>query len=347
MKIAKYIFFLLVLLAFALFVFISTQPNSFSITETRTINASKELVFDYTNDLSTWKSWWIPFNENRANIKPDSTIVEYDTNLIEKKMSYAKDSIHFAVYDENFTGNTTLNFKSLETKKTEITWIVKGDTTFKMKFISFFKGGMQNVLDDILQQSMENINTELQTKFDTFSIEINGFETKNGCQYIAIQDSTAIDNFDLKRKELFKKLGQFITNNNLTINGDPFVIFKSKSAKYYNYLSCIPVTTVLDSIAIDSTMIKGKFDSYLALKTTLKGSYSNRNNTWKKAKKSIEKSSYKENKDGLHIEVYKKESKQVPANNVTEIYIPVRKPIIANEPKKDSLQPTITSKDSI
>ena len=347
MKIAKYIFFLLVLLAFALFVFISTQPNSFSISETKTINASKELVFDYTNDLNTWKSWWIPFNENRANIKPDSTIVEYDANLIEKQAVFAKDSIQFAVFDNNFTGNSTLVFNALEAKKSEITWKVSGDISFKMKFISFFKGGMQNILDDILQQSMENINTELQSKFDTFSIVLNGFEEKNGCQYIAIQDSTSVDNFDQKRKELFKKLGQFITNNNLTTNGDPFVIFKSRSKESYKYLSCIPVTTVLDSIAVDSTMTKGKFDSYLALKMTLKGSYSNRNNTWKEGTKAISNSNYKENKEGLYIEVYKKESKQVPANNVTEIYIPVRKPIIANEPEKDSLQPTETTKDSI
>src|SRR5690606_32009864 len=135
MKIAKYIFFLLVLLAFALFVFISTQPNSFSISETKTINASKELVFDYTNDLNTWKSWWIPFNENRANIKPDSTIVEYDSNLIEKQAVFAKDSIHFAVFDNNFTGNSTLVFNALEAKKSEITWKVSGDISFKMKFI--------------------------------------------------------------------------------------------------------------------------------------------------------------------------------------------------------------------
>jgi hypothetical protein len=45
--------------------------------------------------------------------------------------------------------------------------------------------------------------------------------------------------------------------------------------------------------------------------------------------------------------VYKKESKQMPANNITEIYIPVHKPIIVNEPKKDSLQPTETIQDSI
>lgn len=345
MKIAKYIFLLIILLAFALFVFISTQPNQFSLSETRTINSNKEQVFSYVNDLNSWENWWIPFNGNKGNLKIDSTIIDYNSNRIEKQTEFANDSIQFSINDEDFIGKSTLIFNSLESKKSEITWKINGDLTFKMKFLSFFRGGMQNVLNNVLQQSMGNINIELKNTFENFSITLNGFETKSGKQYIAIQDSTSVNDFDQKRKTLFKKLGHFITENNLTINGDPFVIFKSKNKNNYNFLSCIPVTAVLDSIVVDSTMTKGSFDSYLALKTTLKGNYSNKNNAWEKAKKSIEKSSYKENKDGLYIEVYKKEFKQKPADNVTEIFIPVKKQVVINEARKDSL--VITTKDSI
>ena len=347
MKIAKYIFLLILLLAFALFVFISTQPNSFTFKESKTINSNKEQVFLYVNDLSSWKNWWIPFNGTQETIQIDSTHVKYNGNALEKLASFENDSIQFAITDANFNGNSTLTIKSIDKAQTEISWKVNGEVSFKTKFLAFLRGGMQNLLQSDIQQSFLNIENELQKKFLDYSITLNGFETKNGVTYIAIADSTSTSSFDERRKQNLKKLGEFITKRDLTINGDPFVIFKSRNKGSYKYLSCIPVTAILDSIAVDSTMTKGRFDSYLALKTTLKGSFTNRTNAWEEAKKSIEKSNYKENKDGLYIEVYKKESKQSPASNVTEVYIPVRKPIIANEPKKDSLQPTETTKDSI
>ena len=348
MKIAKYIFLLLILLAFALFVFISTQPNEFSFSESRTIDSNKEQVFNYVNDLNAWKNWWIPFEGNQEDIKVDSTKIEYFGNTLKKHATFQNDSIQFEVTDTNFKGNSSIVFKSLADKKTEVSWNIKGELSFKMKFLSFFRGGIQNVLKDDLQQSIENINLEFKNLFENFTITLDGFETKKGNQYIAIQDSISIDNFDEKRKVLFKKLGQFITEQNLTPSGDPFVIFKTKTKTSYKYLSCIPVTAVLDSIKIDSTaaIVKGRVEPYLAIKTTLKGNYSYRTNAWKEAKKAIEKSSYKEKTDGLYIEVYKKEFKQKPADNITEIFIPVRKPIVVNESQKDSLS-TTTEKDSI
>lgn len=348
MKIAKYIFLLLILLAFALFVFISTQPNEFSFSETRTIDSNKEQVFTYVNDLNSWKSWWIPFEGDKETIQIDSTKIEYASNTLQKFASFENDSIQFEITDANFKGNSSIVFKSLADKKTEVNWKMNGDLSFKMKFMSFFRGGIQNVLNDDLQQSIENINLDLKDLFENFTITLNGFETKKGIQYIAIQDSISINEFDEKRKVLFKKLGQFITQKNLTTNGDPFVIFKTRTKNSYKYLSCIPVNAVLDSIKVDSTLaiLKGRVEPYLAIKTTLKGSYSYRNKAWTEARTSITKSNYKEKTDGLYIEVYKKEFKQKPADNVTEIYIPVKKPVIANESKKDSLT-TTTKKDSI
>ncbi len=211
--------------------------------------------------------------------------------------------------------------------------------SFKTKFIAFFRGGMQNILDDVLQESMENINSEIKSNFDVFSIAINGFETKSGTNYIAIKDSIITKDFDVKRNQNFKKLGEFITRENITVNGNPFVIFKPDSTKF---LSCIPIATDLATLITDSTIVKGNFEPYLALKTTLKGNYTNRNKTWNEAKEAIKKSNYKENKVGLFIEVYKNESKKSPSKNVTEIYIPV----IVNQSKKDSIQ-TEKTKDSI
>lgn len=339
MKIAKYLFLLFVLLAFALFVFISTQPNEFSVSETHTIHAKKEQVFNYVNDLNSWRNWWIPFSGDKENITTDSLKVEYSNNILERKNSFAQDSIHFEISDSDFKGNSSLIFTTLENSISEITWNIKGETTFKTKFIAFFRGGMQNILDDVLQESMENINSEMKSNFDVFSIAINGFETKSGTQYIAISDSIITNDFDVKRNQNFKKLGEFITKENITVNGNPFVIFKPDST---NFLSCIPIATDL-ALVIDSTVIKGDFEPYLALKTTLKGNFTNRNQAWSEAKEAIKKSNYKENKEGLFIEVYKNESKKLPSKNITEIYIPV----IVNHSKKDSIQTETIQQDSL
>ena len=344
MRIAKYLLLILLLLSFALFVFIATQPNGFSVTAKGTIATSKLQTFEYVNNLSTWEKWWIPFDEKSKTLQIDVSKITYNHSTIEKIASFENDSIELFITDVDFNGSSILSFNPIDKKKTEVLWKINGEVSFKTKFLAFFKGGMQNVLESKMQESFQNIENEMQKTFLDYSITLNGFETKNGLTYIAIVDSINKGDFDEKRKQNFKRIDAFIKKQNLTKNGDPFVIFYIDSI---HYLSCIPIAKELDSITVDSSMTKGKFDSYLALKTTLKGNYSYRNTAWEEAKKSLKKSNYKEKKDGLYIEVYKNESKQTPANNITEIYIPVRKPVIVNEPKKDSLQPTETRKDSL
>ena len=54
MKITKYILLLVILLSVAFVVFIATQPNDYEINREKIITTSKDNVFNYVNDYTTW-----------------------------------------------------------------------------------------------------------------------------------------------------------------------------------------------------------------------------------------------------------------------------------------------------
>lgn len=63
MKIAKYIFLLLLLLTFALLVFVATQPGDFSFSQTKLIQSDKETLFSKITTYNDYQNWFLQFTQ--------------------------------------------------------------------------------------------------------------------------------------------------------------------------------------------------------------------------------------------------------------------------------------------
>ena len=347
MKITKYILLLFLLLSIAFIVFIATQPNEYEIKREKVIATSKENVFNYINDFTTWEDWF-----DLKEFDP-STIVNYSTTnndlsaflswksttsigKITTTKVYLNDTISqdFYINDEIHKVDWTLTETPLGTK---INWRMKGKLSFKWKFNAVLQNGMDDVYGKIFEKGINKIDQYLVSEFETMTITHQGIVTKHATNFIQQLDSCSIDDFQLKSKNMLQNMIQFVNNNEIELKGPPFVIIEKRdeNLNYIKFAMCVPVEEEI--LTTEGSEISGNhFEEFLAFKTTLVGDYNHLKKARRKAIEELTKLNYELNNKNKHIEIYKISLPKVknPSQWVTEIYFPVQKKIIKPKIKK-------------
>ncbi|MEZ4787431.1 MAG: hypothetical protein R2790_06035 [Flavobacterium haoranii] len=345
MKIAKYLFLLLLLICVAAFVFIATQPNDFAFSKSYTISNNKDQVYDYVADVKSWPNWFLGFKESQTSFKADSTSVFWESsplNKISKSNVHAKDSIDFEITYEDFDATSQIKFLNQKKEQTEIVWKFEGKLNFKAKLLAFLNGGAENMYGSQIEKSLQNIKENLTSTFNQHTITINSFVTKHETNYISIKDSITSAKVETTILSNINKLKSFIKDNALHTKAEPFTIFHQITKDKAVIETCFPIEEEVVTSS-ETSITSGKLNEYFALKATLKGNWTYKDKLWAEAKKSVEKSSYKEKSSIPYLEVYKNIDTKTPANSVTELYIAVSKPVVEQE-ENDSLK---TATDSI
>jgi effector-binding domain-containing protein len=338
MKIAKYILLLLALFSIAFSVFVATQPGSFEIVKEKNIDTSKTLVFDFISNLEN-ATQWFPYilsddnldftkNENNsissANWK--STTSQYQ---LTNETLFNADSLY-----QNFQENDNIQkliWKLEEQKeKTKIVLKVTGNLSFKQKLNALFHGGAENVFGPKLEVALTNIENRLNASFVEHSITIQGFSYQKGTNFIKQKDSCSIKDFDIRSKEILKKVNQFVEQNGIQPTGNPFVLFDrwEERKNFVVYAFCIPIEEEIVSTT-NPNITGGNIPNYLALKTKLIGNTAlHRKKAYDAAIKYIAKNKYEEDYGGYYLEIYPTEKDKKQHNPTVEIIIPVRKKIV-------------------
>ena len=360
MRIAKYIFLLLLLLSIAFIVFIATQPNEFDYKSEKTMASPKNTVFQFVTDFKNWKNWSPEYNSKLKTSLSEITseegaFINWDETKILTTQIFKNDS----VYQQQKVGNTTydLYWKFIEdTGKTKVIWGIKGKLTFKEKLMSFFKGGNEFIYTSRIEQGLENINEYIINEISNYNILINGVINNHASYYIQQKDSCRMDEFAFRNVKALKNVAQFVKQNDIVINGDAFIRFDSWNLDLepIYFAACVPIEEEILTTPLSD--ITGHYqDEYTALKVTLKGSYSHRKEAWTKALQFIEANEeYTLDKENKITEIHKKDRSNTtnPSEFITEILIPVKstdsnsKPVVtqaASAPK-----PVVTQKkDSV
>lgn len=335
---------MLFLLAFV--VFVATQPATYQITKQKEINSPTNVVFDYVNDFSNWSDWQQFNDEENLNFTTSTnTIGEKAFVLWNTKNKIAttfsqKDSI-VQDYIQN-TNKQTLHWKFKKTKTGTLALVtIKGDLTFKEKIYSVLNGGITSYVGPQIESSLDKINNYLVNELGNFDIKIIGLVNRPETIFIEQKDSCLVKDFPNKSKVLLKTMKTFIKNNNIETLGVPFVIFyNSPNGNMMKYSMCVPVKDEI--LTTPESDIQGNsFESFLAVKTILKGDYSHMKNAWSKARNYIAENKFTEDKASVYMGIYKKSLPEVnePSKWETEIYIPVvkRKPKPRKRVISDSL----------
>lgn len=336
MRILKYIFLLLILILIGLTVFVSTQNANYDVTRSKVIKNPRAVVFNYINDYRNWETFasWIQNDSSMKFTYPELTMGKgaacswtSDSNEGTLNTYFVKENDSLAQRMVQNEESSTIFWKFKDTVGgTKVTWRSKGKLDFKSKVLAFFKGGINSVIGDTYEKSLENLNKNLDYEINTYKIKVNGIVTRTGGFYLKQFMHCQQKDVDRYIKILVPRMEHFFQKNNLSKNGKLFIIYHKydRTNDDVGFSVCMPIK---DSIHImpGSDIESGEMPNYTSLKTTLIGDYSHTQMAWKKAFKYISDNHLERNRSGQVIEVYVKGRNDVksPSKWITEIYVPV------------------------
>jgi effector-binding domain-containing protein len=245
----------------------------------------------------------------------------------------------------NYNGTeATVNWKFKDTTGgTKVTWSNKGSMSFKFKVTSIFSGGAAQVFGDMYEKSLANLGKTIDYEMKTYKIRVDGAIKKPGTFYLKQTITSKISNVPYNLRILIPRMINFFKKNKLVMYGKPFVIYHTyDTANGVTKLSvCIPIKEEIH-IQAGSDMGSGLLLPFSSVKTTLTGDYSHHNEAVKKTIEYLKKNNLTQNTDVSRIEVYTKNMVQVanPSQWITEIYTPIKSPLVASSEPKTTTQPT-------
>ncbi|KAF2517091.1 SRPBCC family protein [Flavobacterium foetidum] len=342
MKILKYLFLLSLLSLVALTVFVATQKGDFDVERSKVINSSRTSVYSYLNDFRNYEDFesWSVEDPSMKMTYPNKTsgngasfywegaegkgnaitLNTKEGESIEQKMKY-----------EGTNAAVTWTLKDTLNGKTKVTWKGKGTMSFLFKIYAALHGGSDKVIGTIYEKSLVNIDKNLDYETKTYAIKVNGLVKKTETPYIRQTFTSEISKINKNARIVIPKLIHFSENNSLSSNGKPFIIYHTyDTANGLAKISiCLPINKEI-SISAGSDISSGKLDSFEAVKTTLKGDYSHRDEAIKKSTAFINKEKITPDLSWSHLEILSISKLDVksPSKLMTEIYFPTRPKIV-------------------
>ncbi|SFA69199.1 hypothetical protein SAMN05660845_0054 [Flavobacterium swingsii] len=334
MKIAKYIFLLLLLISITISVFVATKDGNYTVTKSKQIDVSKEIVFNYVSDSKNWETI-NPWKRENTKVK---SIQKIDGETILQN-----------IIINEVPAELKLTFKDTLSKKTIVTWTTCGKLSFKDKFLSIINRGTHNNFAEKFENGLTILNTILTTEINTFSVKVDGFVNRDTVFYIQRVMSCKVEELPAKIKNILPKLNELLKITNTPSNGAPFIVYHSVDSLANKIVVSVAIPTkhkVFTSAGSD--IHTGQTNPFQAVKATLTGNYLHKKEALTQIYDFMSKNKLERSDRNKIFEI-------IPINNsteksaakwVTEIYIPVRpiKIAIRVEPvKKDTVNTVIES----
>jgi len=359
MRILKYLFLLLLLSLLGVTVYVATQKGDFEVVTSRIVKAQRSTVFDYINDYRNWEtfgSWMkkrrtIKFDYGTKSVGSGGTChweLESDHGSLRTYYVKENDSIaQKAVFNQS---NSFIYWTFKDTVGgTKVSVHFKGQMDLLSKVTIFFKGGIEGLLHEVCEKSLQNLDKTLDYELKTYSIKVNGISQRLSGYCLKQTVSSKIKNVAKNIKIIMPRMVHFFKKNHIAIQGKPFVLYEryDKANDFVTISICIPTTKQL-YLMPGSDVTSGEIIAFTCLKTTLMGDHSHTQQAWAAARKYIDDHQLKENIAGYYSEVYVKTIEDVkqPSKWITEIYIPVF-PVVplavtASPPVNQTVPPTNT-----
>jgi uncharacterized protein YndB with AHSA1/START domain/effector-binding domain-containing protein len=342
MKILKYLFLFALLSFVALTVFVATQKGDFSVERSKVINSPRTTVYNYLNDFRNYEdfeSWSVEdpsikmtyanktsgngatFYWDGADGKGNSIILKTkDGESIDQKMQF--DGTEANV---NWTLKDTLN------GKTKVTWKGKGTMSFLFKIYTALHGGSDRVIGTIYEKSLANIDKNLDYETKTYAVTVDGVVKKTETPYIKQTFTSEIAKVSKNARIVIPKLIHFSETNGLAASGKPFIIYHTYDTKtgLAKISICLPINKEI-STSSGSDILAGKLNGFDAVKTTLNGDYSHRNEAIAKTTAYINNQKIIPDLSWSHLEILTLSKLDVKASSklVTEIYFPIKPKVV-------------------
>jgi predicted transcriptional regulator YdeE len=356
MKIAKYLFLLLILLATTVSVFIATKDGRYTVQKSRIINVPKEKVYNYVLDYKNWA--------NFDFIKKDSALIlNYSpiTAGIKSQLSWQGSTTSgnikslFVIENDSisqemsYNGEASqMNWKFKDTlNSTKVTWSANGEMNFKEKCYALIYGESKIKMGILFEKGLANISNILSTETNTFKINVEGFVERDTLVYLQSLAQCNIKDLPQRIKKIVPKLKLLASNTNTKSGGSPFIVYHSRDtiANTIKFSIAIPVTKKVYT-SQESDILPGQIMPFQAVKATLEGDYSHKNDLLQQVYQYMKKNKLSQNYSFKVIEILRKSiaTDESPAQWVTDIYVPVKlKKAIVKPVKRDTIPAVVNT----
>lgn len=311
MKSLKYIIFLLLIAIIGISIYVAVQPNSFEVSQSKTIKAPASVLFETIKDTSSTdrSSFW----KKNEQLKSSSYNPPFSI-----QQSYTSNEIANSDLSWNLkpNGNGTTNVtKSLSAK----------NLSFLFKAKTIFSGGMEQDIANQLEKDLEKLEADVIRSMEVYTINVDGITEYGGGFYMYKTTSSTASNISNMMARQYAEILNFMQDNAIEATGHPFTIYNEMNDNGSVIMSnAIPVQNKV-TVAEESNILCGYLDRTKVLKTTLKGNYTNLHEAWETAMTYL-KDNGLEPSDVNPFEIYTNDPGDVPnpANWTTELYIPLK-----------------------
>jgi len=338
MKSLKYIIIFLLIIVIGSSTYVAVQPNSYDVTRSRTINAPSAVLFNNINDYKNWESWspWvekepdlqISYPEQTSGVGGSYSWEDADGIGNMKTLAVSPyDSISQEMQFEDFpSSNVYWKFKKTD-KGTNITWGMKSDDIpFILKFYATISGGMDKMIGSDFERGLEKLDSVTVESMKKYEVTINGLTEHGGGFYLYKTTNASSENISQTMGQQYGSIGMFMGQNNIAMNGMPFTIYHDMDFDNGSVIMSngMPVKEKV-VITGDSGVQCGYQPKQKALKTTLKGNYTNLPKAWEAAMQHITDNGLEQSAE-KPFEIYTNDPGNFPnpSDWITEIYIPIK-----------------------
>ncbi len=345
MKTLKYLFIIVVVLVVGIVVYFSLEDGTYNITQSKTIDAPKEIIFEEISDLKNWTNW-NPLLTQRGITFTMGTITSGKGGYYTFRDRYGKGTmtIKKVIANEQIDLEKTYNKDasiagatvSIRMVKVDngynIIWTQKGEKSLTEKITGFFTGS--KVTDELTPLYAAGLNTLAQranSLTNAYQIDVVGIEATSESYYLSIEVSSSLDKLADARATQQQRLLDYINDNNLVMSGKPVVFYDKIDEQYkaviFRVAIPVPICPNQDPDNMDITCsYKPASDDAVVLLT---GDYKNLPEALERAERFVVDERLE--KSGLApYELYLNNPSKVksPAALRTEIHIPLKKVII-------------------
>lgn len=317
MKALKYIFFLLLIAIIGFAMYIAVQPNTYSFSSSKIIEAPVSMLYDRLIEAKDSVHF---LKQTQLNSQPLIVTIEN----IESKRNHSIQQK--AEFKSPFEASSTIDWSfNTDSSGTEVTATMKGEQDFKSKLLTFFTGSIASKTIPYFENSLTKLDSLVQVEMSRYSIEIKGVTEHSGGFYLYSTAASKLLNFEEKSQEMFGEIGSYALANNITMAGKPFVIYHKWDAQNDTVMFSCAIPTNSKITTNEPDILTGKLETFKAVKTILKGNYKNQKEAWDKTMQYISETNLEMPAEPIRLEIYitNKSETPNPANWLTELFIEV------------------------
>jgi effector-binding domain-containing protein len=323
-----------ILLFFALIVLAAFfLPSKIYVEREQEIEARPQIVFNQINDLHSWMKW------SKWNMIDPEMTIKYDKNGVGEGAGYQWQSKNKNVGNGSLWIRESVKYDSIvvemdfgkgniarsrylfaETQNgTHVNWNFSSDAGYN-PFARWMGLLMNKFIGPDFEEGLENLNVvcKIQSENKTPQVELS---VLNEFNFVSIREKIPQENISLQMGNMYAKIMQLLTNNNLSISGMSYSVYHSVSSDSIDLECGIPVNKITN--AADDFLI-GVFEKQECAMVSFFGDYSQLEIGHTAVQEWMEQHKFKLAGSPIEIYVTDPGTEPNPEKWQTNIYYPIR-----------------------